>query len=167
MNGDSVSKIFGYVMGVILLFVLPLLVIMLNFDNELDRYANDAVVEFVDKSRSTGYISAENWETFVHKIVSTGKNYKIYVCHESVYMYPEAGGGYSTHYYSYFRDEIVSGIYQPSGTVKWNMKSGDYLRVSIEEENAGFGMKMFSSIFGTGEAKHLNTYGGYVGNNSN
>lgn len=163
---DIVSKIFGYAMGLILLFILPIMIIMLNFDNEMEKYANDAMVEFIDKSRSTGYISASNWEEFVGKVMATGKNYEIHICHESVYTYPEAGGGYSTHYYPYYREEIVSGIYQPTGTVKWNMKAGDYIRVSLTEENAGYGMQMFSMLFGTEQAKHVNTYGGYVGNSS-
>lgn len=162
---DIVSKIFGYALGITLLFILPITVIMLNFDNELEKYANDAIIEFVDKSRSAGYISQENLETFIDKIGNTGNNYKIYICHESVYTYPEAGGGYSTHYYSYFLEEIVDGVYG-AGNGKWEMKNGDYLRVSIEQDDAGMGSRFFAGITGTQETKHVNTYGGYVGSNA-
>lgn len=163
---DIITKIFGYTLGIVLLFLLPVMVIMLNFDNEIEKYANDAVVEFVDKSRATGYISSSNLEEFVDKLTATGNNYEIYICHESVYTYPEADGSYSTHYYSYYRDEIIEGIYQPTGTENWNMKVGDYLRVSITLEEAGYGGRLFSRLFGTQETTHINTYGGYVGNNS-
>lgn len=147
----------------------------IKIDMDTQSYCNDAVHEFVDKSRSVGYISPNAYTEMMQKFGYTGNLYEITIMHQSQYYAPEADidahGKESIHenelmnaFNTYYEDEILGYIFPTSGTDRdYELKNGDYLKVSFKLKEPTLGAKILG-MFTTGEYMTISgAYGGYVG----
>lgn len=173
---DHLIKPISYVFGVFVTFIVVICIYLVKLDYDVQTYCNTAVQEFVDKARATGYISANSYRELTQKFGNTGNLYTITIKHESYNTYPvtdDAGnvvsGQYSDSYRAYYNDEILEAIFpedinQPEG--QWSMKTGDYLKVSFELQEATLGSKLYR-LWTKTELKTISgSYGGYVGGTS-
>lgn len=159
---ENILKPISYSLGIFAMFFIVIAIYAAKLDYDSQSYCNDAVQEFVDKSRTSGYISANNYNEMISKMTGTGNLYDVTIVHQSKVCYPgETDSDFLSNYYTYTKDEILDEIFNDSGTYK--MKNGDYLRVSYSLKEATFGVKLYS-FFTTHTYKSIRgSYGGYVG----
>ncbi len=175
---EDFSKIAVIILGMLFLFYMPTLVISQKLDNSVQTYVDDCVQEFVNESRSTGYISTQNYLKMIEQLDNTEIIYNISITHSKrvvVPRYNDEGvftGEYDVVYNDFFKDEIEAVLFYTetsesaySVNNKYKMNNGDYLQVTIQNESDTFGTKILSFISSTGNGKKiLTTYGGHVGN---
>lgn len=147
----------------------------IKIDMDTQSYCNDAVHEFVDKSRSVGYISPNAYTEMMQKFGYTGNLYKITIMHQSQRSVPKADvdakgketikeDKFADAYNTYYEDEILEYMFPSSGSDReYELKNGDYLKVSFKLKEPTLGAKILG-MFTTGEYMTISgAYGGYVG----
>lgn len=144
-------------------------------DDSVETYVNNTVHEFVDTARTTGKITASEYDRLIAKLDATGNVYDISIETRNERQYPETSGaevtGYETGYEVTGKDEIMDALYgtqEAKGTDAkkvYDMDTGDYLRMEVKNRSVTLGNKMLSAIFfrvpETGTV--YVSYGGYVG----
>ena len=161
-------KPFEYLAAVFFLFVVVTLIFCSKLDTDAQAYCDDAVHEFVDKSRTAGYISSNNYMEMVQKLGATGNVYDINVIHSSKVVYPgeqtESGAGndYNYNYNVHTTDEILDKLFE-SETQTYQMKNGDELKVSFFLKEPTLSGKMMSFILRHSYKSIRGSYSGLVG----
>lgn len=161
-----------YGVGICIVVVFAIIGLFIKVDSNAQTYCNDAIVKFVDKSRASGYISAEAYIEMMTSINNTNNLYEVFIMHQSKTLVPrtdESGnnlGGVTNAYNTYYKDEILDYIFVDDGMNGYHnypLKNGDYLKVSFELKEPTFSAKMIS-FFTTHTPKTIyGAYGGYVG----
>lgn len=162
----------NYVVGIFLVLFLGISTLCLKMDTNAQSICNDAVVEFVDKARAAGYISAESYTEMMQRINSTNNLYDVTIQHESKTPVPQtdesgnASGKVVNGYDAYYQDEILGYIFAGDGSdgfQNYPLKNGDYLQVTYELKEPTFATRLVTS-FTTHTPKTIyGSYGGYVG----
>lgn len=164
---DYLLKPITICFGIFVTIVVIPMIYLAKMDYDMQMHCEDAIHEFVDKSRSTGYISADAYLELTRKMGETGHLYTLVIKHESYNTYPkldesgrEIAGEYTEGYNAYYNNEILAALFpddpnEPFG--EWEMKNGDYLKVNFEQKDDTnrFGFFHLKSIRGS--------YGGFVG----
>ncbi len=161
-----------YVVGIVFIVAYAVAGLFIKMDSNAQTYCNDAVVEFVDKSRASGYISAESYIEMMSRINNTNNLYKVSITHQSKTFVPLTDGngnelgGVAEAYNTYYKDEILDYIFADDGMDGYHnyaLKNGDYLKVSFELEEPTIGTRIVT-FFSVHTPKTIyGTYGGYVG----
>ena len=166
---DIVGKVMVYIFGSILLFIMPILNLMTKQDNTIQTVVNDATVTFIDKARSTGYISGTSYLEFMDRLDATGYVYEVHITHLSKEVLPKEGatGDYSATWDATYEDEIGKELFP--GTVNktdttYLLKNGDFLKAVVTNKTETMGAKMLN-MFGVHTGTTIyESYGGLVGN---
>lgn len=169
---DELITPFTFAFGIVLAFVITLCAFTVKLDMDAQSYCDDAVHEFVDTSRASGYISAEAYIDMMTKIGNTGNLYDIEIMHRSKATVPyvkedgtEVAGKYGDSYNAYYKDEILSYIF-PDGNADYGnypLKNGDYLKVTFQLREPTLGAKIMRMFSGKTYKTIKGSYGGYVG----
>lgn len=169
---DEITTPITYVIGFFTMFVAVVLIFSSKLDDNAQTYCNDAIQEFVDQSRASGYISPEAYLQMMRKINNTGNLYDVQITHKSKTVQPYVDGSnnvvpgkYVNSYNAYYKDEILEILF-PNGSTGneiYPLKNGDSLNVSISLKEPTLGARI--AYFFT--RKSINTiqasYTGYVG----
>ena len=161
-----------YMIGIIVVVFFAVAGLCLKMDSNAQTYCNDAIVEFVDKSRASGYISAESYIEMMSRFGDTNNLYDVSIMHQSQTLVPYTDdngnelGGITYAYNTYYKDEILDYIFSDDGIDgyhNYSLKNGDYLKVSFKLEEPTFATKLIT-FFSPRTPKTINgAYGGYVG----
>mgnify|MGYP004633261311 CR=1 FL=1 len=74
--GDSAVTIIAIFLAAILMFVFPLMTMADKSDDVSQLAVQTATTEFVNKIRTTGYISQEDYDNFILTLAATGNSYE-------------------------------------------------------------------------------------------
>mgnify|MGYP003295287183 CR=1 FL=1 len=169
---DEMMTPITYVFGIFLMFVVVVGIYAGKMDNNSQTYCNDAIEEFVDNARASGYISAEAYLEMMRKINDSGNLYEVQIAHRSKTSMPyideygnQIDGKFVDSYNAYYKDEILGYIF-PSGGGDYNdysLKNGDYIKVSFYLKDATLGSKLLRFITTKSIKTISGSYGGYVG----
>lgn len=163
---------FTYAIGVVLVFVIAICSFAVKTDLNSQSYCDDAVHEFVDTSRSVGYISANAYMKMMDKITSTGNLYEVEIMHQSAQMVPstqadgtEIPGKFGYSYSAYYDTEILRVVFPEGGDSygTYAMKNGDYLKVNFRLKQPTLGSNLIGLFSKKGLKTIYGSYGGYVG----
>lgn len=142
---DSLITIVAIFLGVILMFIFPLMSIADRNDDIAETTVQAAVTEFVDTAKSTGKITIGDYSKFISKIEATGNTYDVEI---EVKILDENVGKKSAWtngtvigeniYYSVYTSQILNYIKDSSageGSGVYTMKEGDIISVSAKNKN--------------------------------
>lgn len=85
---DSLQKVFGILIAVIIFFLLPLYIAFEKKDDISYSLALKITTNFVDNVKTKGYLSQEMYNDFISKLAVTGNSYDIKLEHVSKKYYP-------------------------------------------------------------------------------
>ena len=161
-----------YVFGLFISVFFITIIFTVKLDNDSQTYCDNAVHEFVDQSRATGYISPQAYLEMVNTMNNTGNLYDIEMVHRSTKMTPyvdaagnEKKGAFVEIYDAYYKEEIVGELF-PMNTSSYGaypLKNGDYIKVSYSLKEPTLAAKMISMISTHSLKTIYGSYGGYVG----
>lgn len=169
---EHVATPLVYAIGLYLSFFILASIFFAKLDTNAQNYCDDAVHEFVDTARSSGYISPQSYVNMVYKMDLTGNLYDITICHESSVSYPTADENNNTQIGSYadagnahYNDEIFAVLFPENGEGDiYKLKEGDELKVSYSVKKPTIASQ-FINTFTTHSVKNTirGSYKGYVG----
>jgi hypothetical protein len=173
---DIAGRVFSIILAVILMFGLTTAIFTQKQDITIQNYVDDAVHEFVDTSRSTGFISSASYDRLINRLDSTGNVYDIRMTYYMERQYPEFDGDEVVNYVTGFdaknTEEILEELYGTADEYgedaigRCNMNTGDYFRVEVTNRTATMGGRLMGLLFlrSVGGGQITTSYGGYVGN---
>lgn len=160
---ENILKPFSYAIGIFVMFAIPICLYAIKTDYNSQSVCDDAVQQFVDRSRAAGYISANNYNDMISTITATGNLYNINIYHQSKICYPGESQSFDYNYMTYTTEEILDQLFDESGAGQYNMKNGDYLKVTYSLKDPTLGARIYS-LWTTHSYKSIRgSYGGYVG----
>ncbi len=77
MTGDSLIVIIVIFVGVVIMFIFPLMSIAERTDDISELSVQTSTTDFVDNVRSTGKLTLDDYDTFLQQLVSTGNSFEI------------------------------------------------------------------------------------------
>ncbi len=162
----------NYVVGIFLVAILGIGTLCLKMDSNAQSLCNDAVVEFVDKARASGYISAESYTEMMQRINATNNLYQVSFRHESKTSVPQTNdagqttGDVVNAYNAYYQDEILGYIFEGDGSAGFHnypLKNGDYIQVTFELKEPTLATRIVTFFSARAPKTISGSYGGYVG----
>lgn len=75
--GDSFITIIAIFLAAILMFVFPLMAVSERTDDVSQLVVGTATTDFVDNVRSTGKLTVDGYDKFIHNLASTGNTYSV------------------------------------------------------------------------------------------
>ncbi|OAB38445.1 hypothetical protein PGLA_20350 [Paenibacillus glacialis] len=146
----SLSKILGIFIAVVLLFGYPLYQQALRQDELSQIVVHSAVVEFVDASRTKGYITPKMYLDFNKKLGATGNQYDIQLEHLHKKYNPDYTDpanpssfvdSFTTYFDGHYTEEVMKILF-PNNTNaldnehrRYVMAVGDFLTVKVKNNN--------------------------------
>ena len=135
--GDSLSIIFSVIVALIMMFIVPLVDTWELQDNLSYVVTYAAVTDFVDTVRNTGYLSLDNYQSFVSTLNSTGNRFTISMEHRAFNSAISAdminnNGKYMSAYLNTYTNKILSTI---NGGNIYRLDKGDYFYVTVKNTN--------------------------------
>ncbi len=140
--GESLTTIIAIFLAAILMFVFPLMSISERNDDIAQLGVQTATVEFVDKIRTTGKITEDNYNSFIQTLAATGNSYDVDM---EVKVLDENPGKKTTWavtdkigeniYYSVYNSQIESALFDDNGGNKYVLKEGDIVSVDVKNTN--------------------------------
>lgn len=85
---DTLQRVFGILVGVIIFFLLPLYIAFEKKDDISYSLALRITTNFVDNVKTKGYLSHDMYNDFISKLAVTGNSYDIKLEHVSKKYYP-------------------------------------------------------------------------------
>lgn len=155
--GDSLITIVAIFLAAILMFVFPLSAISEMNDQETLAVVQSYTTDFVNKIRSEGKITKDNYEAFVQQLYATGNSYDI----EFEVQIADVNPGKKTEnnfmgdatYYSLYTSQIETDL-NNSGSRK--LKQGDHVSVSIKNTNTTISQMIKNVLYSiTGDASYV------------
>ncbi len=151
---DSLSIVFAIIISLILIFFVPLLDTWEMQDNLSYVVTYSAVTDFVDTVRNTGYISPDNYHTFLSTILATGNTYDVTMEHRE------------------FNEDIATYLNTYTNTIEETLDRGenykldkyDYFYVTVKNTNRTQA-SMLNSFFAPEDQSNFKigvSYGGVV-----
>lgn len=77
MTGDSLMVIIVIFVGVIIMFIFPLMSLAERTDDISELSVQTSTTDFVDNVRSTGKLTLDDYDAFLQQLVSTGNSFEI------------------------------------------------------------------------------------------
>lgn len=138
--GDSLTTIVAIFLAAILMFIFPLMSISERNDDIAQLGVQTATIEFVDKVRTTGKITQDDYNAYIQTLAATGNSYDVNL---EVKVLDENPGKKTTWavtdkigeniYYSVYNSQIESALNSPTGA--YSLKEGDIFSVSVKNTN--------------------------------
>lgn len=138
--GESLTTIVAIFLAAILMFIFPLMSISERNDDIAQLGVQTATIEFVDKVRTTGKITQDDYNAYIQTLAATGNSYDVNL---EVKVLDENPGKKTTWavtdkigeniYYSVYNSQIESALNSPTGA--YSLKEGDIFSVSVKNTN--------------------------------
>lgn len=158
----------GLTLGLIMMatFIQPVQNAADNINKSAATIVNEDVVNFVDQTRSQGYITGSDYTKLIDGITSTSNSYDIVVTMDSSKYYPTEGGGqYLNAYETDSQAEIQEALGTMSTGDRYDMKAGDYLYVGVKQTNISIAQRLAAIMNNMCSTPQIIVhYGGIVGN---
>lgn len=137
--GDSVITIVAIFLGAVLMFVFPLMSLSERTDDMSQLAVQNATDEFVDKVRTTGKITLDEYERYLQTITATGNSFETEII---VYQLDENPGVKVTQaemtkigenvYYNKYTSQVEEEL---NRTGRMKLKEGDRIAVTVNNTN--------------------------------
>lgn len=166
---DTFITIIAIALAAILMFIFPLMTMSDRTDDVSQLTVDTATTDFVDKIRTTGKITQQDYDQFIQTITSTGNTYNVEM---EVRILDENPGKKATQaatdkigenvYYSIYTSQIDQEL-QNSGVYK--LKEGDIVSVSVKNTNQTLAQQLknfFYTVAGNDTYTIAASHGGIV-----
>ncbi len=137
--GDSLITVVAIFLAAILMFVFPLMSMSDRTDDVSKLAVQTATTEFVDKIRTTGKMTLEEYDKYISTISSTGNSFDVEV---ELQLLDENPGVKTSQaemtkigenlYYHLYTTQVEESLYQ-NGRI--NLKEGDRISVTAKNTN--------------------------------
>lgn len=137
--GDSLITIVAIFLAAILMFVFPLMAMSERTDDVSELAVQTATTEFVDKVRTTGKLTLDDYNKYVETLTSTGNSFDVSV---EVQMLDENPGVKTTQaemtkigeniYYSFYTSQVEEMLNDNARII---LKEGDRVAVTVKNTN--------------------------------
>lgn len=155
--GDSLITIVAIFLAAILMFVFPLAAISEMNDQETLTLVQSYTTEFVNKIRSSGKITKDDYESYIQQLYSTGNSYAV----EFEIQRADSNPGKKTEN-QYVGDTTYYGEYtsQVLGTINsykiYRLNEGDHVSVSIKNTNTTISQMIKNVLYSvTGDSSYV------------
>lgn len=137
--GDSLITIVAIFLAAVLMFVFPLMSMAERTDDVSSLAVQTATTEFVDKVRTTGKLTLDDYDKYIATLSSTGNSFDVEVELQSL---DENPGVKTTQaemtkigenlYYNYYTSQVEEAL---SENEKISLKEGDRISVTAKNTN--------------------------------
>ena len=137
--GDSFITIIAIFLAAILMFVFPLMSMAERTDDVTQLSVQTATTEFVDKIRSTGKLTQDDYDKYLQTLVSTANSYDVEI---KIQLLDENPGVKTTQvnmtkigenlYYDLYTSQVEQKL-DNEGRIK--LKEGDRVAVTVKNTN--------------------------------
>ncbi len=137
--GDSLITIVAIFLAAVLMFVFPLMSMSERTDDVSQLAVQTATTEFVDKVRTTGKLTLDDYDKFVATLSSTGNSFDVDV---EIQQLDENPGVKTTQaemtkigenlYYSFYTSQVEAMLQEKA---KITLKEGDRISVTVKNTN--------------------------------
>ena len=137
--GDSLTTIIAIFLAAILMFVFPLMSISERTDDVSQLSVQTTTTEFVDKVRTTGKLTLDDYDRFIASIVATGNSFDVNI---EIQQLDENPGVKTTQtqitkigenlYYNIYTSQVEEKL---NTTGKITLKEGDRIAVTVKNTN--------------------------------
>lgn len=166
------SKIYGFILIIILLIIIPTYYQLWIIDKIVYSRVDNITYAFNDNVRKSGYISRKMYEDFLKQLAGTKRIYSIEMRHDKVKYYPISTDNKkfrSEKPWMELKDEytekqILEKLYDKAAPSDYLLSKGDNFSVKVIDKNP----RILSIIFNNLKTSIINiTYGGMVYNEIN
>jgi len=137
--GDSLITIIAIFLAAVLMFVFPLMSLSERTDDISQLAVNTAASEFIDKIRTTGKLTLDDYEKFLSSITATGNSFDIELL---IHQLDENPGVKTTQaeptkigenlYYTLYTTQVMEDLYKYK---RRTLKEGDIVSVTVRNTN--------------------------------
>ena len=137
--GDSLITIVAIFLAAVLMFVFPLMSMSERTDDVSQLAVQTATTDFVDKVRTTGNLTLDDYDKFVATLSSTGNSFDVDV---EIQQLDENPGVKTTQaemtkigenlYYSFYTSQVEAMLQEKA---KITLKEGDRISVTVKNTN--------------------------------
>ena len=137
--GDSLITIVAIFLAAVLMFVFPLMSMSERTDDVSQLAVQTATTEFVDKVRTTGKLTLDDYDKFVATLSSTGNSFDVDV---EIQQLDENPGVKTTQaemtkigenlYYNFYTSQVEAMLQEKA---KITLKEGDRISVTVKNTN--------------------------------
>lgn len=137
--GDSLITIIAIFLAAILMFVFPLMSLSERTDDISQLAVQTATTEFVDKVKTTGKITLDDYEKYISTIIATGNSFEVEML---IQQLDENPGVKTTQaettkigenlYYNKYTSQIEEELNSKS---RITLKEGDIVSVTVKNTN--------------------------------
>lgn len=169
---DTLITIIAIFLAALLMFLFPLLSVAERSDDISQLAVQTATSEFVDRARSIGKITLDDYDTLVNTISSTGNTFNVEM---EVKILDENIGKKSAWtqgqvigenvYYSVYTSQIVDVLRDKNGNGTYVMKEGDIFSVTVKNTSKTMSQSLreiFYSVTGDDTYSIVGQHGGIV-----
>ena len=149
--GDSFVTIIAIFLAAILMFIFPLMSISERTDDVSQLSVQTATTEFVDKVRTTGKLTLDDYDKYMQTITSTGNSFEVSM---QAQILDENPGVKTTQaettkigenvYYSQFTSQIMDTL-DKNGVVY--LKEGDLFSTSVKNTNTTMSQQLKGFLY--------------------
>lgn len=150
--GDSLITIIAIFLAAVLMFVFPLMTISDRNDDIAQLSIQSETTSFVDKIRTTGKMTQDDYSSFVQKISATGNSYDI----EMEWKVLDENAGKKTaqtssekagenFYYSKFSSQIMEELEKNKSII---LKEGDIITFKVKNTNITIAQALKNFFYG-------------------
>lgn len=137
---DSIGKVAGILISVVLLFFAPLLMMAQKQEMMMESYVFSKTAYLVEHIKSNGYLSKQMYEQYERQLSLTGFVYEIQMEHEHVTYYLDEEGRYQKQYQKQYEEDMFERIY--SEEERYVMQRGDFFSLKVVSKSKGLAGKM-------------------------
>ena len=154
--GDSLITIVAIFLAAILMFVFPLAAISEMNDNEALAIVQSYTTEFVNKIRTKGKITRQDYDEYIQKLYATGNTYDV----QFEVQISDANPGKKTEnqqigdmvYYSVYTSQVEDKL----ATGNYLLKEGDFVSVSVKNTNTTISQMIKNVLYSvTGDQSYV------------
>lgn len=137
--GDSFITIIAIFLAAILMFVFPLMAMSERTDDISQLAVQTATTEFVDKVRTTGKLTLDEYDKYIETLTSTGNSFDVDIEWQQL---DENPGVKTTQaemtkigenlYYSHYTSQVEQEL---NDNARINLKEGDRIAVTVKNTN--------------------------------
>lgn len=137
--GDSLITIIAIFLAAVLMFVFPLMSMSERTDDVSELAVQTATTEFVDKVRTTGKLTLEDYDKYVSTLTSTGNSFDIDI---ELQLLDENPGVKTTQaemtkigenlYYNFYTSQVEQML---NDNARITLKEGDRVAVTVKNTN--------------------------------
>jgi len=150
-SGNTFMTVIIIIVGLIILFVIPLMAAS-NTQDDVSKVAVQSIVaELVQTATTKGKLTKNDYENFTTKLYATGNTYDIQLVHSILTTNPNKGAGDKAGEnltYSVYNTEILdNGIFKDGNNGEYLMNKGDYFGCTVKNTNTTMADQIKGAIF--------------------